>query len=188
MKKVYTTEEMEIAKEYFVHKMPEVYLILSTGLRRSEMLGLKWSDIDLSEDKLSVNRSISAKKGGGYREGPPKWNSYRDIPIEPGLKNLLQTLPHNSEYLFPNQNGIGCQLPCAWSRKLRRYMVKLNDEFGIPILSAHELRHTYGTELRRRGIDIYTIQKIMGHKDIQMTTEIYVHNEFEMLKKALLNA
>lgn len=59
---------------------------------------------------------------------------------------------------------------------------------NIPILSPHELRHTYGTYLRRQGVDIYTIQKIMGHKDIEMTTEIYVHNEIDILKKSMEKA
>jgi len=56
---------------------------------------------------------------------------------------------------------------------------------NVPSLTAHELRHTLGTALRWRGIDIYTIQKIMGHKDIKMTSEIYVRNEIEVLKKSL---
>ncbi len=55
----------------------------------------------------------------------------------------------------------------------------------IPRLTAHELRHTYGTYLRRHEVDIFTIQKIMGHKDITMTTEIYVHTEVDTLKNAL---
>ena len=64
-------------------------------------------------------------------------------------------------------------------------MKLMNKETGIKILSAHELRHTYGTDLRRRGVDIYTIQKLMGHKDIKMTSEIYVENEIDVLKKNL---
>ena len=187
VKNVYTTDEIKIAKDFFKNKMPEVFLILCSGLRRGELLGLKWSDIDFKEEKLSVNRAISSKNGGGVVVRPPKWNSYRDIPIEADLLELLKTLPQNNEYVFPNVDGVGCQLPCAWSNKLRRYMKKANEKLNIPKLSAHEIRHTYGTELRRRGVDIYTIQKIMGHKDITMTTEIYVHNEFEVLKKAVLN-
>ncbi|BCI60591.1 hypothetical protein C12CBH8_12300 [Solibaculum mannosilyticum] len=53
------------------------------------------------------------------------------------------------------------------------------------MLTAHELRHTYGTRLRRAGVDIYTIQKIMGHKDVKMTSEIYVYNEIDTLREAL---
>lgn len=55
----------------------------------------------------------------------------------------------------------------------------------IPVLTSHEMRHTYGTSLRRNGVDIYTIQKILGHKDIQVTAEIYVHNELEELHAAV---
>ena len=47
------------------------------------------------------------------------------------------------------------------------------------------MRHTYGTNLNRRGVDIFAIQKIMGHKDVKMTTEIYVHNEVEVLHQAI---
>ena len=57
----------------------------------------------------------------------------------------------------------------------------------IPVLTSHEMRHTYGTSLRRNGVDIYTIQKILGHKDIQVTAEIYVHNELEELRAAVFH-
>ena len=65
-------------------------------------------------------------------------------------------------------------------------MANIQKEYpDIPSLTAHELRHTYGTQLRRKGVDIYTIQKVLGHKDINVTSEIYVHNELEALRKAL---
>jgi integrase len=54
----------------------------------------------------------------------------------------------------------------------------------IQPLTAHELRHTRGTELRRNGADIYTIQKLMGHKDINVTANIYVHDDVETTRKA----
>ena len=55
----------------------------------------------------------------------------------------------------------------------------------LPVLTAHDFRHSYGTKLRRDGVDIYTIAKIMGHKDINVTANIYVHNEIDELRKAL---
>lgn len=51
--------------------------------------------------------------------------------------------------------------------------------------SSHELRHTYGTFLRRHGADIYSISKILGHKDVNVTARIYVHNEMDELRRAL---
>lgn len=54
----------------------------------------------------------------------------------------------------------------------------------IPTLTAHELRHTRGTQLRRDGVDIYTIQKLMGHKDVNVTANTYVHEEIEVTRRA----
>ena len=98
---------------------------------------------------------------------------------------LIGALPHDSLYLFPNQNGEP-HSPNSWSQKLGRCMHRLNEAHPeVPILTAHELRHTYGTYLRRHGADIYTIQKLLGHKDINVTAEIYVHNEIDTLRNVL---
>lgn len=59
---------------------------------------------------------------------------------------------------------------------------------NIPRLTPHALRHTYGTNLRRSGVDIYTIQKLMGHKDINITSQAYVKNEVETLRDSLKKA
>lgn len=183
-KRVYTDEQLKIVKPYFYTDMPEVFLLLETGLRRGEMLGLMWQDIDIAKKTLSVNRSISDKSGGGVLINPPKWDSYRTIPISNELIQLLCSLPHNSLYVFPNING-QIAYPSHWSRKLQRHMERLNKTYpSIPILTAHELRHTRGTEMRRNGVDIYTIQKIMGHKDINVTANIYVHDDVETTRKA----
>jgi integrase len=145
-----------------------------------------WKDIDLENKSLSVNRSIADIKGGGIEIRPPKWKSYRTIPLEDDALNVLKyVLKKQGLYVFSNKNKP--QAPNSWSQKLNRYMEQFTAETGIPTLTAHELRHTYGTMLRRRGVDIYTIKKIMGHKDIKMTSEIYVHDEFEISKRNVLD-
>ena len=116
---------------------------------------------------------------------PPKWNSYRTLPLSDEAMALIRTLPHDSLYVFPNENGAP-HCPNSWSQKLKRLMRKLHAEhIEIPVVTAHELRHTYGTYLRRHGADIYTIQKLLGHKDINVTAEIYVHNELDTLRSVL---
>lgn len=183
-KRVYTDTQLQIVKPYFYDDMPEVFLLLETGLRRGEMLGLMWQDIDIAKKTLSVNRSISDKSGGGVLINPPKWNSYRTIPISNELIRLLCSLPHSSLYIFPNANG-QISFPSHWSRKLTRHMHRMHQQYpDIPVLTAHELRHTRGTELRRNGVDIYTIQKLMGHKDVNVTANIYVHDDVETTRKA----
>ena len=123
--------------------------------------------------------------GPGIKENSPKWNSYRTIPIDNECADLIDSLPRNVEYIFSHNDGKPQSLN-TWFQKLKRFMTKMHHEHSdIPILSAHELRHTYGTMLRRRGVDIYTIQKLWGTKIIKMISEIYVHNELEILCKGL---
>ena len=61
----------------------------------------------------------------------------------------------------------------------------MSEETKLPELSPHELRHTYGTTLRENGVDISTIQKVMGHSDISVTAAIYVHNDLEVLRREM---
>lgn len=183
-KQVYTSEQIDTIKSASYGKMNEIVLLLETGLRRVELLGLMWSDIDFDKGVLSVNRSIADSKTTAtkIKINPPKWNSYRDIPLKENSIKILKSIIRNSDYIFPKIDKLP-QSPSTWSQKLKRFMETMPDDF--PRLTAHELRHTYGTDLRRQGIDIYTIQKVMGHKDIKMTSELYVHNEIEEIKKAL---
>jgi integrase len=194
IKKTYTDKQITSVKAYSKDRLPEVFLLLNSGIRRGELVGLAWDDFNVKEKCISINRSVADlphKKGliesqlPTVKINPPKWNSYRNIPISDECVSFLQNLPKNGKYIFPKVDG-NLQSPNTWSQKLKRFMKEMNNENpDIPILSAHELRHTFGTALRRRDVDIYTIQKIMGHKDIKMTTEIYVHNELEPLRKGL---
>lgn len=183
-KTVWSEAEIKLATPFLKAQFPQGWVLLETGLRRGELLGLMWSDVDIDNKTLSVNRSIAEKKGGGVEIRPPKWNSYRTIPISQELVDLLRELPRDTLYVFPNiLNSI--QLPSTFSKNLALAMKKLNKQHSlVPKLTAHELRHTRGTQLRRDGVDIYTIQKLMGHKDINVTANIYVHDEVEATRKA----
>ena len=197
-KHVYSDEQIQKVKIYFKLRMPEIYVTLCTGVRRGELLGFEWSDFNVTKKCISVNRALADIQNGvkktenlqienlvapGIKENPPKWNSYRTIPLDDDCIALIESLPHNGKYIFARKNGLP-QSPNTWSRKLKQHMIEMhNANPDIPVLSPHELRHTFGTALRRRGVDIYTIQKIMGHKDINMTSEIYVHNELDILRK-----
>ena len=186
-KLVYTNEQIEAVEDYSMFQMPEIVVLLETGLRRGELLGLKWEDVDFQNMTISVSRSLSVLKGGKIIEKPPKWKSYRTNPMSKKAAGILQSRDRISEYIFPNKDGAP-QRPDTWAAKLKKFMTKMSYDCGVPALTAHELRHTYGTKLRRDGIDIYTIQKVMGHKDIKVTTEIYVKNEVETLRRALSNS
>lgn len=183
-KQTYTDDQIMTFYKYARSEMPGAVLIIETGLRCGELVGLQWADI--YDDAIHVKRSIAISKvKGEFTIRPPKWNSYRAIPLSKDAKDALARLTNNDEYVFPRKPGIP-YTPRTWGRYLLNYMTALHEkEPSLPILSPHELRHTCGTRLRRKGVDIYTIQKVMGHKDIKITTEIYVHNEIEILRKSM---
>ena len=185
---VYSEEEIDAINEFFINDAPEIVLILNTGLRRGEMLGLLRTDIDLNRRLRRVQRSIAdTNDGSRIKVNKPKWNSKREIPLNDVAVKALQKAQTKNNILFPTKN-MEYQSPNSWARKYGRNMERLRIETGIRTLSPHKLRHTFGTSLRRRGADIFSIQKIMGHKDIQVTTEIYVKNEFESLVFAINSA
>ena len=184
-RRVYTPAEIETVCKYT--KMPEIVVMLKVGLRRGEIVGLMWSDIDFENGTLSINRAVADIPNTGKKTleiVPPKKSSYRTIPISRELLNLFANLPKSGLYIFPDRNGnIYC--PWAWSQKFGREMRRLSKTYGVPAFRSHELRHTAGTDMARRGVDVFTIQKILGHKDIKMTTNLYVHDEVERLRDAL---
>ena len=183
-KQVLTDEQIQITKDFARSRMPEVIVLLETGLRRGELLGLMWSDLDEQSGTIRVQRSM-ALKNKRVVANPPKWNSFRTLPLSDEALRAIRAQPHDSLYIFPNEHGRP-HSPYSWSQKLGRFMRDLHTAHPeVPTLTAHELRHTYGTYLRRHGVDIYTIQKLLGHKDIQITTEVYVHNEIDQLRSAL---
>lgn len=186
-KTVLSDPQIRIMKSVASIHMPEVVFLLETGLRRGELLGLMWSDYDAKEQTIKVTRSM-ALKSNRVVANPPKWNSYRTLPLSNDAISILQSQPRTSMYIFPNANGAP-HSPYSWSQKLKRFMSELHTAHpNVPAVTAHELRHTYGTMHRRHGVDIYSIQKLLGHKDIQVTAEIYVHNEIDQLRAALFSS
>lgn len=183
-KKVYSEEQLTAAKNYLKNDdFPAAYVILESGLRKGEFLGLMWSDFDYQNKTLAVNRSIARSKANGVEIRPPKWGSYRTIPISTELADFIEAQPRKGLYIFGNEGSI--RTVDSFNSRFSTSMQHLTDAIkDMPKLTAHELRHTYGTHLRRIGVDIYTIQKIMGHKDINVTANTYVHDETETTRKA----
>ena len=185
-KKVLTAQQIEFVRAKAVSEMSAVAALLDTGLRRGELLGLMWSDLNLKhgEGTIQVQRSV-ATEAGRLVIHPPKKGSFRQNPLSDRAVDLFLSLPRTGLYVFPNEAG-KLQDPDDFTKRVKAFMraVHREDE-SIPILSPHEMRHTYGTDLRRRGVDIYTIQKVMGHKNINVTSGTYVHNELDALRSAM---
>lgn len=184
IKEVYDDRQIEIASRWFLHRMPEVVLLLETGMRRGELIGLTLDDIDRRRKVYRVNRSIAWVHGEAV-ERAPKCRSYRVCPLSDRALQAVNVLmqKNTGRYLISGETPLR---PDAWSRQLKAEMARMAAVYpNIPQLTAHELRHTYGTYLRRHGADIYSISKILGHRDINVTARIYVHSELSELRKAM---
>lgn len=182
-KHVWTKEQAEIAQKYCMnHWRLDIVLFLNTGIRRSELLGLKWSDINFENNTIYIQRAITCTKGKIIIDKPKSKASIRYIPFSDDFAHYLKKFIADNEYVIGTS---GYMSPNTYDKYYTKFMNELVEKVGLPKLTPHELRHTYGTIKREEGVDIYTIQRVMGHSDISTTASIYVHNDIEVLRKQL---
>lgn len=158
------------AKATGVYEM--YYIELATGLRRGELLGLKWSDIDWENGVITVRRQV-ARVDGQIVEAPLKTkNSYRAVSISPQAVEVLKTqkAKTNDEYVFPSPNG-GPISPDSVNNMLKRVL----ERAGIPKVRFHDLRHTFATIALQNGVDIKTVSGMLGHFSAGFTLDTYAH-------------
>ncbi len=161
---------LEEAKRSDVYEM--YYIELSTGLRRGELLGLKWEDIDMQQGIIRVRRQIS-RIDGKIVEAPLKTkNSYRTVTISPQAIEVLkaQKVKTNDQYVFPSPNG-GPISPDSVNNMLKRVL----ERAGIPKVRFHDLRHTFATLALQNGVDIKTVSGMLGHFSAGFTLDTYAH-------------
>ena len=157
------------------------YIELATGLRRGELLGLKWSDIDWKNGIIKVRRQV-ARVDGQIVEAPLKTkNSYRAVSISPQAIEVLreQKRKTNDQYVFPSPNG-GPISPDSVNNMLKRVL----ERAGIPKVRFHDLRHTFATIALQNGVDIKTVSGMLGHFSAGFTLDTYAHVTTSAQKEA----
>ena len=166
------TSFLREAKETGVYEM--YYIELATGLRRGELLGLKWDDIDMTNGTIRVQRQV-ARIDGEIVETPLKTkNSYRTVSIGDDaievLKEQRKKVGREIEYVFPSPNG-GPISPDSVLNMLHRVL----ERAGLPKIRFHDLRHTFATLALRNGVDIKTVSGMLGHFSAGFTLDTYAH-------------
>jgi integrase len=163
-----------------------VSLALATGMRRNEMLGLRWGDVDLDAGRLTIEQSLEQTTAHGIRiKGPKTKHGRRTISIpahlvaglrqhwreqqEQRLRIGLGKAP-DSAPVFTTADG-GHLSPSGISKAWSRVMAAI----GMPGVTLHSLRHTHASMLIASGMDILTVSRRLGHSSPTITLAVYGH-------------
>jgi integrase len=187
-KRTYTQAEAdEILKLALNHKYGlYIRILLELGLRCSELCGLMWSDFDLINKTVHIKRACTEINGKAVIDKTKNKSSNRILPLSSELiEHVISNLPEDKEqFLIVSRRGmINPITPSKFSGG--RYKTFFDDTSIKKRLSPHELRHTCGTLLYARTKDIYAVSKYLGHANVVITSNLYVHEDPEILRDAL---
>lgn len=163
------------------------------GLRRSEVLGLKWDSVDLDAGMFTIQHTVVSVIRKVEKDKTKNQTSRRSYPLSPDVKKILLDLKAQQEedkricgqdyiqtdYVFRWPDGH----PYAPDYVTRKFS-QLLKRHGLPHIRLHDLRHSSASSLLSRGYGLKDVQEWLGHSDIKMTANIYGHLEIQR-KKAL---
>ena len=197
-KSVYTDEQARIVFNFgYLHRFgAEIQFMLETGVSRSELLAIRWEDVDFEKRAVYIRHgaAIVPNDETGKHEtviGKPK-NSYRKrfIPISSELCRILKDLTKRSEFIFCNVNG-NISNPRTWQRRHFDVFMKDMHDYcekrgaDIPILCPHQLRHTRLSLWVNGGKNPIAAAKAGGHANMNMLLKRYVHSSIDELREQL---
>ena len=196
--RVWTLEEaisfLEAAKETRPHFYMTYLLAIFTGMRRGEILALRWKDCMLDEGKISVNKSLSFVKGQGIVCQETKTGSSNrvisisDMVVEELRKHRLQQQKmklmlgeayQDTDYVIAKETGKPVN-----PNYIFNHFKKLLGKVDVPPIRFHDLRHTHATIMLKLGEHPKVVSERLGHSSIQMTMNVYSHVTIDMQKES----
>jgi len=168
-----------------------IYITLYTGIRIGEACALRWEDIDLDSKILYVRRTVSRvwtieddKKRSKLVVGSPKTaSSLRCIPICSKLHAVLCSFPHKRKqgYILASTTDSVFVSPRTFEYRYKAILKRC----ALDPINYHALRHTFATRCIERGVDIKSLSEILGHSDVSITLNTYVHSSMELKRQQM---
>ena len=163
-----------------------IQLMIDTGCRRGEIMGLKWECIDFDNSEITIKYNAQYSKDRGVYLTTPKNGKSRTIRINPPVVKVLKEWKREqaallfrpgvgmSDYVFTYEDGriMNPQAPTG-------FLKRLGQKCGIPSLHPHALRHTMASLSIANGADVVSVSKKLGHSEVSTTLNIYAHENEE---------
>lgn len=178
----------------------EFNVLLGTGMRVSEFCGLTISDLDFENRRIFVEKQLLKEKGGVYHVEKTKTESgVRYIPMSDevyqSLKNILarrqkpkkeMLIDGYAGFLLLDKNGnpkVGLHLDHHMQWTMKKY--RRTQQIPLPTITPHVLRHTFCTNMANAGMDLKSLQYLMGHSDAGVTMNVYTHASYDHAEKSM---
>ena len=174
-KEAFTTREVQLLLE----RLPQnkigwsIRLMLGTGMRTQELLGLEPRHIAKDGSTITIEQAVCMDTGTATLGTPKSFDSYCCIPVPENLRCYAVLLRDRSDkFIWESPRKPG--MPCNPSTFRTQFQKAVKGVEGVRVLTPHSCRHTYVSQMQALGVDLATIQSIVGHADVDMTKH-YLH-------------
>lgn len=187
-------KEMQKLEKYLTEHVTNdtclgILIALYTGLRIGELCALTWNDLDMEEEVLYIRHNLQRVKNEddqGIKTqvvllSPKTADSMRIVPIPPALLSILRRQRRGpSEFVIKGMRN-------AWiePRTLQYRFKRILQKCGVEYFNFHMLRHTFATRCIAQGFDVKSLSEILGHSNVQLTLNLYVHSSIQHKKQLM---
>lgn len=193
---VFTKNEQKVLIDYLLtnpsYKNIGLLICIYTGIRIGEIAALKWKDIDIVHNQITISRTLQRLYHNGSTtivEGSCKTaRSNRVIPMCKVLQDIIQPLKETSNAdFYVARNSTKPVEP----RRYREHFKRVLEALNLPVIKFHSLRHSFATRLIETGVDVKTVSDILGHAKVSTTLDLYVHpndtQKMDAIEKAFMD-
>ncbi len=190
-------EDEQIELEKYLLNSPNsvnlgIYLSLYTGIRIGELCALKWENIDLINNKITIKKTMlrikdtnpnNRNKTKVIVDSPKSTSSIRDIPLPPFISSMLSKITNILPEYYLLTNSISYIEPRLLYKKYKQILSELN----LSKYNFHTMRHTFATRCINQNFPIKIVSEILGHSSVKITLDRYVHPNYNEKVKMMNN-